>query len=399
MIGRKGQRKTEAVEERPKGFDDFDLRLGDTMRGERATMGKSLLDVQRELRIRASYIAAIENSDPSAFETPGFIAGYVRSYARYLGMNPDEAFATFCEESGFSTAHGMSAEASSVRKPEAIAKPAGQDPFSSSSMAFTPVQESILSRIEPRAIGSSLVLVALIAAIGYGGWSVLNEIQRVTLAPVEQKPVVLSDLDPVTAAQEGAASEESEDIVASAGVFAPPSDALDRLYRPQALDVPVLVARDAPISQLDPNANGVFTPTAPTLAAIQPPAQTPVAPKVVADDAPEIVLMAVRPAWVRVRAADGTVIFEKILDAGEEYVLPTTEEPPTLRAGMSGSVYFKLNGELFGPAGSGTNTVRDLALDTGALKEAYTVANLDDDPELARIVALAAAQNVVVSQD
>ena len=399
MIGRKAQRKTEAVEERPKGFDDFDLRLGDTMRGERATMGKSLLDVQRELRIRASYIAAIENSDPSAFETPGFIAGYVRSYARYLGMDPDEAFATFCQESGFSTAHGMSAEASSIRKPETKVKPAGQDPFSSSSMAFTPVQESILSRIEPRAIGSSLVLVALIAAIGYGGWSVLNEIQRVTLAPVEQKPVVLSDLDPVTAAQEGPALEDSEDVVASAGVFAPPSDALDRLYRPQALDVPVLVARDAPISQLDPNSIGAFTPTAPKLAAIQPPSETSVAPKVVTDEAPEIVLMAVRPAWVRVRAADGTVIFEKILDAGEEYVLPATEEPPTLRAGMSGSVYFKLSGELFGPAGSGTNTVRDLALDTEALKESYTVANLDDDPELARIVALAAAQNVVVSQD
>ncbi len=68
---------------KPKSFDDFDLRLGDIMRGERATMGKSLLDVQRELKIKATYIAAIENADPSAFESPGFVAGYVRSYARY----------------------------------------------------------------------------------------------------------------------------------------------------------------------------------------------------------------------------------------------------------------------------------------------------------------------------
>jgi septal ring factor EnvC (AmiA/AmiB activator) len=73
------------------------------MRGERATMGKSLLDVQRELKIKAAYIAAIENADPSAFDTPGFIAGYVRSYARYLNMDPDWAFETFCRESGFST--------------------------------------------------------------------------------------------------------------------------------------------------------------------------------------------------------------------------------------------------------------------------------------------------------
>ncbi|KKK59560.1 hypothetical protein LCGC14_3033160, partial [marine sediment metagenome] len=79
MIGRWASKsaKDETVE--PKGFDAFELRLGDVMRGERATLGKSLLDVQRELRIKASYIAAIENCDPGAFDTPGFIAGYVRS--------------------------------------------------------------------------------------------------------------------------------------------------------------------------------------------------------------------------------------------------------------------------------------------------------------------------------
>ena len=58
-----------------KGFDDCELSLGDIMRGERAPKGKSLLDVQRELKIKATYISAIENTDPSAFDTPGFIAG------------------------------------------------------------------------------------------------------------------------------------------------------------------------------------------------------------------------------------------------------------------------------------------------------------------------------------
>jgi cytoskeletal protein RodZ len=405
MIGRRFKRNTEAVDEGPKGYDDFDVQLGDMMRGERATLGKSLLDVQRELRIRASYVAAIENCDPSAFETPGFIAGYVRSYARYLGMDPEQTFSLFCAESGFTTAHGMSAEASGVRKAQPIA-PAmtGHDPFSSSNTPFTPMQESLLSRVEMRAVGSSLVLVALIAGIGYGGWSVLNEIQRVTLAPVEQSPVVLSDLDPLDGAGRAPVATSETGVTtgvatAGAGVFAP-SDALDRLYRPQALDVPVLVARDAPISQLNPNNVGVFTPELPTAVAMTSPvADTLPVPKVVEDDAPELVLMAVRPAWVRVRAADGSVLFEKILDAGEEYVLPATEEPPTLRAGMSGSVYFKVNGELYGPAGEGTGTVRNLALATDALKESFAVADLNDDPELAKIVALAAAQNLVISDE
>lgn len=405
MIRRRPKREAEQVEEGPKGFDDFHVRLGDMMRGERATLGKSLLDVQRELRIRASYVAAIENCDPSAFETPGFIAGYVRSYARYLGMDPEFAFEVFCAESGFSTAHGMSAEASGVRKSETVTpKMASSDPFASPNTPFTPMQESLLSRVEMRAVGSSLVLVALIAAIGYGGWSVLNEIQRVTLAPVEQSPIVLSDLDPLDGARRGVApavegATVAETAIARVGGSVAPSEALDRLYRPQALDVPVLVARDAPISQLNPDSIGIFTPELPSVVAMASVEEPLPVPKVVEDDAPELVLMAVRPAWVRVRAADGSVLFEKILDAGEEYVLPATEDAPTLRAGMSGSVYFKVNGELYGPAGEGTGTVRDLKLGTDSLKENFAVADLNGDPELAKIVALAAAQNVVVAEE
>ena len=87
MIGKTFQREEASEDVQAKGFDDYDLRQGDLMRGERATMGKSLLDVQRELKIKATYISAIENTDPSAFDTPGFIAGYVRSYARYLGLD------------------------------------------------------------------------------------------------------------------------------------------------------------------------------------------------------------------------------------------------------------------------------------------------------------------------
>ena len=212
--------------------------------------------------------------------------------------------------------------------------------------------------------------------------------------------MVLSDLDPLDGAGRAPVGDTGSVTTASAGagLFAP-SEALDRLYRPQALDVPVLVARDAPISQLNPDSIGVFTPEIPEVVALAPIEAALPVPKVVEDDAPELALMAIRPAWVRVRAADGSVLFEKILDAGEEYILPATEEAPTLRAGMSGSVYFKVNGELYGPAGEGTGTVRDLQLATDSLKENFDVADMNGDPELARIVALAAAQNVVVADE
>jgi cytoskeletal protein RodZ len=382
------------------GFDDFNLRLGDIMRGERATMGKSLLDVQRELKIKATYIAAIENTDPTTFETPGFVAGYVRSYARYLNLDPEWAFRTFCEESGFSVAHGMSAEASGARpvKVQPAARQATRDPFIEPNVSYIPRGQKKLATIEPGAIGSMAVLVALIAGIGYGGWAVLQEVQKVRFTPVDQTPQVLSDLDPIATPP---APAEIETTVAAAE--APPTmEALDRLYRPEALDVPVLVARDGPISTLDPRSVGALRSAVPAtpgaedrfarldIPADGTPSLTP-PPQVVAEVSPEVVMFAVRPSWVRVRAADGTVIFEKILDSGEEFVVPATEEPATLRAGNAGSVYFRVNGQTVGPAGTGASVVDGVTLASAALATEFQVADLSQDADLARFVAVAEA--------
>ncbi len=382
MIGRRSQRESDDdVNVRPKGYDDYEVRLGDMMRGERATMGKSLLDVQRELRIKANYIAAIENADPDAFDTPGFIAGYVRSYARYLGMNPDETFATFCKESGFEVAHGMSAEASVVKKAAGDLPsrgPMGRDPFISPNTPYVPGKESVLSQIEPRAVGSSLVLLALIGGIGYGGWTVLNKIQQVQVSPVEQAPVVLSDLDPLD--QVRSPTDEAE----LAGSSLPSAEALDRLYRPQALDVPVLVARDAPISTLDPRTVGTFLP--PELPEVQVAdvhtVERSALPQVVEQLDTTLRIVAVNPSWMRVTAADGSVIFEGTLgtvEQGSTFEVPLTEEPPQLRAGASGAVYFSMNGEHYGPVGAPGTVTKGVVLSKDAVADRFEVADLDSD--------------------
>lgn len=395
MIGKSFRRAKAAEDVKAKGFDGFDLRLGDLMRGERATMGKSLLDVQRELKIKAAYIAAVENADPSAFDTPGFIAGYVRSYARYLKMDPDWAFETFCRESGFATAHGMSSKASSAKpiRSEFGAIGSGKDIFSSSATPFIPAGEAMLSRIEPGAIGSIAVLIALIGGLGYGGWTVLQEVQKVQFAPVDQTPIVVSDLDPLAGAT-NAMTETDQPVDTVAAFDAPSPEALDRLYRPQALDVPVLVARDGPISTLSPNRVGIVAPTtvpdAALIAAVGPQDATTPAIQVNEGPVPEVQLVAARPAWVRVRAADGSVIFEGIMDAGDKFALPATEEPATLRVGESGAVYFAVNGTAYGPAGPNGSVTSNLALSAAHLTETYQVADLSADQGLAAAVSLVA---------
>jgi cytoskeletal protein RodZ len=411
MVGRLFSRDVEGDDPDIRGFDAFDLRLGDLMRGERATLGKSLLDVERELRIKANYVAAIENTDPSVFDTPGFIPGYVRSYARYLGMDPDTTFRTFCAESGFSIAHGMSAEASSIRKPDpARGRKAGrkaqvEDPLISPNTPFLPANEGFMTRLEPGAIGSVLVLVALITAIGYGGWSVLRQVQQVQLSPAENTPTVLADLDPLSGAMTRA--EDAQDGDDAVGVFQPPRDErVSRLYRPKALDVPVMVARDAAISTLDPRDVGTLPRRAAmpevdrsiemalreaqrpdTMSVAERDTDAPATPQVVEGAPEELQVVAVRPSWVRVRAADQTVIFEGIMNAGDTYTVPATEDPPTIRIGASGAVYFAVNGQHYGPAGARGAVTSNLALATGPLTERYAVADIEADQDLMQYVA------------
>ncbi|MDT0683667.1 DUF4115 domain-containing protein [Roseicyclus sp. F158] len=402
MIGRRTSPKVDTQDVLPVGFDDFDLKLGDVMRGERATLGKSLLDVQRELKIKATYIAAIENADTDAFETQGFIAGYVRSYSRYLGLDPEWAFATFCREAGFQTTSALDKPGTpgTPRSAPKIAPAdmAGRDPLASPRVSFAPSGSSAFTGVEPRAIGSTLVLFALIGAIGFGGWSVLKEVQRVQMTPVDSSPDVVAEVDPVAQAQRSMVQSE-DDAPQFAGVAASTPDALNRLYRPEALDVPVMVARDGPIAALDPGefqpvsqntevaaqmgpnpAAGAEPRSVDRLANVGPALSTADAiaaavgeavgqgidgaatPRVTAEGLPEVVLLAVRPAWVRVRAADGSVLYERTMAAGDSWVVPQTEEAPTLRAGAAGAVFFAVNGQTYGPAGANGAVVDKIAL-------------------------------------
>jgi hypothetical protein len=382
MIGWRSKPST-TEEDKPKGFDDFELRLGDLMRGERATLGKSLLDVQRELKIKATYIAAIENADLSAFETPGFVAGYVRSYARYLGMEPEWAFQRFCAEAGYAVSHGLSSAAA----PQVVkTRPQSSfsDPLANPNATFIPRGEAIWSQIEPGALGSIAVLVALIGAIGYGGWSVLQEVQRVQLAPVDEPPSVVAQIDPLSSAVTGGGA-----LVATRSApgqaRAEGSEVMDRLYRPQALDVPVLTSRDGPIAAIDPRESGVLA-GAPSGTAVELALEEALGEdvQVVAEAQQGVEVLAVRPAWVMVNAADGTVLFEKILNAGERYTVPRLEEPPVFRTGNSGAVYFLVDGQMVGPVAPGANVVKNIALAPEKLIESFASADLDRDPDLAK---------------
>ena len=383
---------------KPKGFDDFELKLGDTLRGERATLGKSLVEVQNELKIKAAYISAIENCDPLAFDTPGFVAGYVRSYARYLNLDPDEVFSKFCSESGFATVHGMSDKASTVKpdKNSALLPTDnfidGDELFNKSPTAIVDNSSKTFDKIEPGAIGSLAALICIVCGIGYGGLTLFNQIQTVEISPSDASPVVLTEIS-----SELVTEENIDNFTASKTT----NDQLDRLYRPQALEVPVLTARDGPISTLDPSFSknfemqqrSNFSETASnrsesnlTEQVLRINIEEP-SIQVVQDLPPSVAVLVTENAWVQITAADGTVIYENIMLPGEEFVLPQLEVPPKLRSGMSGYVYFSVNGELFGPVGSGTSVRKNVELSASNIVSTLQTPELSNKKLIAELIS------------
>jgi hypothetical protein len=383
---------------RPKGFDDFELKLGDTLRGERATLGKSLVEVQNELKIKACYISAIENCDPLAFDTPGFVAGYVRSYARYLNLEPDEVFTKFCSESGFATVHGMSDKASSIKaNSNSVLLPSenfidGEELFRKSPTAILDSSANTFDKIEPGAIGSLAALICVVCGIGYGGLTLFNQIQTVEISPSEASPIVLSEISSVILREKNIDSLKTNLAT---------SEQLDRLYRPQALDVPVLTARDAPISTLDPSFSNNFDIEEKLNISeiVTNGSETGITEKllnkgleetsiqVVQELPPSIAVLVAENAWVQITAADGTVIYENIMLPGEEFVLPQLEIPPKLRAGMSGYVYFSVNGELFGPVGSGTSVRKNVELSATNIASTLQTPELSNKKLIAELIS------------
>jgi len=340
-----------AVLPQVRGFDAYPVKLGDLMRGERATLGKSLLDVQRDLRIKASYIAAIENCDPTVFQTPGFIAGYVRSYARYLALDPEATFVHFCREAEFDGVRPNLRTkpkipvVAAIKMPLKAAKSGASDPFSHPRAPFAPAGVGVFDHVSASGLGSVAVLLALILGLGYGAWAVLQDIQRVEFVPVDDRTTRAAG------AQDTLSADQSTRIAEAA---------LDRLYRPQELEVPVMVPRDGPIAGLDPNRVGALLPGNGDVALNQSTEeQTPVVSE---PAAPVLAIVATRPAWVRVSLADGSVLFEKVLDGGESFQLPVSAQASLLRAGNSGAVYLSLDGKAFGPVGQGTSVVKGVSL-------------------------------------
>jgi cytoskeleton protein RodZ len=85
--------------------------LGERFRAAREERGLTLSEVGEQLRIRSVYLAAIEEENWKAIGAPVYIRGFLRTYARFLGLDPEEAVAEFNAATGPAVSASASAEA------------------------------------------------------------------------------------------------------------------------------------------------------------------------------------------------------------------------------------------------------------------------------------------------
>jgi cytoskeletal protein RodZ len=69
--------------------------LGEEFRAAREARRLSLSDVSEQIHIRTVYLQSLEDEEWSAIAAPVYVRGFIRTYARFLGLNGEHAVAEF----------------------------------------------------------------------------------------------------------------------------------------------------------------------------------------------------------------------------------------------------------------------------------------------------------------
>ncbi|RTR19803.1 helix-turn-helix domain-containing protein [Azospirillum griseum] len=217
-----------------KVFDSFDSTptgptVAQTLRDARLAMGHELRDVATMLRIRYPYLQAIEDGRYQDLPGSAYAAGFLRSYAEYLGLDPVDIVARY------------KAEAAGAMRDQELYLP-------------TPATEERIPG------GTLLLLTLILAGAVYGGWYYLSATDRSMADLVPRLPDrLVSLLDALPTKSGGPTS--AADSAPAAPVQAP---VVANLSTAAAPPVPPLVSGStvtAPLGAPAPAAHGTMTTT------------------------------------------------------------------------------------------------------------------------------------------
>ena len=314
---------------RPIEIDPGPLPVGAALRAKREQLGWSLADVAAWLRIKLSYLEALEGGQVAKLPGNAYALGFLRAYSGVLGLDAEEMSRRFRHETKDVN-----------RRPE-LSFPA-------------PVPE----RGVPA--GAVVLLGVVVVVAAYAGWYEFSGHERRAAHAVPPVPAGLLAYvgpsgAPMTSPQvatvmpgpgqtpsplavpmggAGAAISGTRTAGAADGRAAPPDAAAAKR---------AAVATTAPPAQAAaPNSGAVAAPAAPAsgTGAATPPAVA----SAVASTSGQIVIQAVASSWVQVREVGGKVIYDHVLKPGESWTVPQDPAPLTLSTGNAGGVTLAVDG-------------------------------------------------------
>ncbi|HSV03709.1 MAG TPA: helix-turn-helix domain-containing protein [Phenylobacterium sp.] len=255
--------------------------IGEALRLIREHLGLSIEDLAERTRVRASFLAALEQMRLETLPSRPFVIGYIRAYAQTLGLDPDVA------------AERFKAEEPVLDEP--LAAPLGMG-----------------DERDPRVgifVAGACVLVAAIIA-----WNVVQRIMSETAPPTPTASA--------TVAEKALAEVKAGPVTLGAPLPAP----VESTTPPPYLTPGIEKAKKADGTPLDPAAAAAAAAGSATASA-DPNLPAAFTPQGALFGAPKgqpaaAILQALRPALLVIHGADGSVYFARQLTPGEAYRVP-----------------------------------------------------------------------------
>ena len=69
--------------------------IGNILRTERETQGRTLTEVSKAVYIKTKYLSALEEENFATIPGEVYVKGFIRAYASYLGMDGEELVAQY----------------------------------------------------------------------------------------------------------------------------------------------------------------------------------------------------------------------------------------------------------------------------------------------------------------
>ncbi|MBR0061135.1 MAG: helix-turn-helix domain-containing protein [Selenomonadaceae bacterium] len=163
--------------------------VGYTLRQERERQNLTIEDIEEGTSIRALYIEAIENGEYDKMPGTVYTKGFIKNYAKFLGLDPDATVKEFMGDiAELSATNEPPVEETAAQEPEKKPEP---QPVKQEKKPFGYSIQQESSRSSGILIIAAVVLIAVLAG---GAWAWLSssdsEVAKVE-PPIEQtQPVV-----------------------------------------------------------------------------------------------------------------------------------------------------------------------------------------------------------------